>query len=96
VPGNKVFSITCQLEFLYFLLFSLHRLTGANLSLRLSQDHMKFPQIRAGEVVTLKLELRNGHLEDIQVAVTAPRPPFYVKHRHLKIQYVLVSTCIGG
>lgn len=54
--------------------------------MRLSQDHLKFPRIRSGEVVTLKIEIKNGHLEDVQIEVTAPRPPFYVKYTQLKVQ----------
>lgn len=39
-----------------------------------------------GNRITLKLELKNNHIEDVRVEVTAPQPPFHVNHSSFKVQ----------
>lgn len=56
--------------------------------LLLGQDEMVFPSVKPGTVLTLKLELKNGHPEDIRVEVTNPHPPFCVRYRNVKIAWV--------
>ncbi|XP_052816319.1 uncharacterized protein LOC128242923 isoform X2 [Mya arenaria] len=59
---------------------------GSKFGLVLAQDEMIFPAVKPQSKTVLKVELKNSHREDIDIEVTSPHPPFYVKHHRLKIQ----------
>ncbi|XP_052232648.1 uncharacterized protein LOC127845662 isoform X2 [Dreissena polymorpha] len=64
----------------------LPKLPSNKYSLRLGQEQMEFPCMERGNRIMLKLELKNNHMEDVKVEVTAPQPPFHVNHSSFKIQ----------
>ncbi|XP_052245393.1 centrosomal protein of 192 kDa-like isoform X1 [Dreissena polymorpha] len=64
----------------------LPKLPSNKYSLRLGQELMEFPCMERGNRSMLRLELKNNHMEDVKVEVTAPQPPFHVNHSSFKIQ----------
>ncbi|XP_060568181.1 centrosomal protein of 192 kDa-like isoform X2 [Ruditapes philippinarum] len=63
----------------------LPKLVGENTRLRLPQDVLEFPTLKCGESVIMKTDMKNSHHEEVQVEVTTPKPPFYVKHPRFKV-----------
>lgn len=53
--------------------------------LRLAREVLEFPAAKAGESLTMKIDMKNSHLEEVEVEVTAPKPPFYMKHPRFKV-----------
>ena len=46
---------------------SYFRLVGENTRLRLSKDVLEFPSVKSGESVTIKTDMKNSNLEEVQV-----------------------------
>ncbi|XP_053402304.1 uncharacterized protein LOC123548511 isoform X2 [Mercenaria mercenaria] len=63
----------------------LPKLVSENAWLRLSQDVLEFPTVKRGESIKMKVDMKNSHMEEVQVEVTAPKPPFHMKHPRFKV-----------
>lgn len=53
--------------------------------LKLTTEVLKFPCACPGSSTILKVDLKNGYLDDVKIEVTEPKPPFYIRHHSIKV-----------